>query len=69
MAGDVESQRNLDANHLGYYFQVVIDVITDVTVGASLVGAGILDDGEQVIGSIFGILVKNHLHFLGPFDD
>ena len=42
MAGDVESQRNLDANHLGYYFQVVIDVITDVTVGASLVGAEIL---------------------------
>ena len=60
MAGDVESQRSLDANHLGYYFQVVIDVITDATVGASFVGAGILDDGELIIGSIFGILVKNH---------
>lgn len=69
MAGDVESQRNLDANHLGYYFQVVIDVVAHVAVGASLVGAGVLDDGEQVVGSVFGVPIEYHLHFLGPFDD
>ena len=69
VAGDVEGKRNLDAYHLGYHFQVVVDVVSHVSVGASLVGAGILDDGEQVVGGVFGILIEYHLHFFCPFDD
>ena len=69
VAGDVEGQRNLDSYHLGYLFQVVIDVVAHVAVGASLVGAGILDDRKQVIGCVLWILVEYHLHFLCPFDN
>lgn len=58
VAGDVEGQRNLDAYHLGNLFQIVVDVVTHVTIGASLVGTGIPDDGEQVIGGVLGVLVK-----------
>ena len=43
VAGDVESQWDLDSCHLGYLFQVVIDVVAHVAVGATLVGAGVLD--------------------------
>lgn len=67
MAGNVEGQRDLDAYHLGYLFQVVVDVVAYVAVGASLVGAGVLDDGEQVVGSVFGVPIEYHLHFLCPF--
>lgn len=45
VTGDVESQRYLDTYHLGYLFQVVIDVVAHVAVGVSLVGTGIPDDG------------------------
>ena len=69
VAGDVESQRYLDAYHLGYLFQVVIDVIAHVAVGVSLVGTGILDDGEQIVSGVFGVLVEYHLHFFCPFDN
>ena len=69
MAGDIEGLRDLNAYHLGYLFQVVVDVIDDIMVGASFVGAGILDDGQQIVSCVFGVLVKYHLHFLGPFDD
>ena len=69
MAGDIEGQRNLDSYHLGYLFQVVVYVVAHVTVDTSLVGARILDDGEQVVGSVLRVLVKYHLHFLCPFDN
>ena len=69
VAGNVEGQRDCDADHSGYGFQVVVDVIAYVAVGASLVGAGITDDGQQVFAFVLGVLVKNHLHFLSPFDD
>ena len=45
MAGYVEGQRDLDSYHLGDLFQVVLDVVAHVAVGAWLVGAGVLDDG------------------------
>ena len=44
MACDVEGQRDLDSYNLGYFFQVVVDVVAHVTIGASLVCAGVLDD-------------------------
>lgn len=69
VAGDVEGQGDLDSCHLGYLFQIVVDVVAHVTVGASLVGAGVLDDGELIVGGVLGVLVENHLHFLCPFDD
>ncbi len=69
MAGNVEGQRDCDTDHSGYGFQVVIDVVANVAVGASLVGAGITDDGQQVFAFVLWILVKDHLHFLSPFDD
>lgn len=68
VASDVEGQRNLDSYHLGDLFQVVIDVVAHVAVGASLVGSGILDDGQQVVGGVLGILVEYHLHFFRPLD-
>ena len=68
MAGDVEGQRDLDSYHLGYLFQVVVDVVAHVSVGASLVSAGVLDDGQQVVGGVFGILIEDHLHFFRPLD-
>ena len=58
MARNVEGQRNQDAYHLGYLFQVVIYIIAHVAVGASLVSAGILDDGQQVVGGVLGILCR-----------
>lgn len=69
MAGDVESQRDLNTYHLGNLFQVVVDVVAHVAVSASLVGAWIPDDGEQIVGGVFRGLVEYHLHFLSPFDD
>lgn len=45
MAGYVEGQRDLDSYHLGYLFQVVVDIVAHVAVGTSLIGAGIPDDG------------------------
>lgn len=69
MAGDVEGQGNLDACHFGYCFQVVVDIVTSVAVSASFVSAGILDYGLQIVGGVFGLFVKNHLHFLCPFDN
>lgn len=45
MAGDVEGQWDLDAYHLGYLFQIVVDVVAHVAVGASLVDTGVLDNG------------------------
>jgi len=67
VAGDVEGQRDLDSYHLGYLFQVVVDVVAHVAVGASLVSAGVLDDGQQVVGGVFGIFIEYHLHFLCLF--
>lgn len=69
MAGNIEGQRNCNADHSGYVFQIVVDVIAYVAVGASLVGAGITDDGQQVFAFVLCVLVKNHLHFLSPFND
>ena len=69
MTSDVKGQRDLDSYHLGYLFQVVVDVVAHVSVSASLVGAGILDYGEQVFGGVFWVLVEYYLHFLCPFDD
>ena len=68
MAGNVEGQGDLDSYHVGYLFQVVVDVVAHVAVGASLVGTGVLDNGEQIVSGIFWVLVKYHLHFLCPFD-
>lgn len=69
MAGNVEGQRNCYANHPGNTFQTVIDIVASVAVSASLVESGIADDGQQVVAFVFGVLVENHLHLLGPFDD
>ena len=69
MAGNVESQRNCYTHHSGDSFQTVIDIVAGVTVSASLVESGIADDGQQVVAFVFGVLVENHLHLLGPFDD
>lgn len=69
MAGNVEGQRDSYADHSGYFLQAMIDVIAGVAVGASLVGAGITDDRQQVIALVFGVLVKYQLHLLCPFDD
>lgn len=69
MTGNVEGERNCYTDHSGYGFQVVVDVVAYVAVSASLVGSGIADDGQQVVALVLGVLVKNHLHFLSPFDD
>ena len=45
MEGNVHRQRDVDSDHAGYLIQVVIDVVTDVEVGASLVDTLCLDDG------------------------
>lgn len=45
MTSDVKGQRDLDSYHLGYLLQVVVDVVAHVSVGASLVGAWVLDYG------------------------
>lgn len=45
MTGDVESQGDCDADHSGYAFQVVVDVVAGVAVGTALVDSGIADDG------------------------
>lgn len=41
----MEGQRYRDTDHSGYAFEIVVDVVTHVAVGASLVGAGVADDG------------------------
>ena len=46
MAGNVKGQRDCDTDHSGYGFQVVVDVIAYVAIGASLVGAGITEIGR-----------------------
>lgn len=45
MSGNVEGQRYCYADHSGYGFQVVVDVVADIAVCASLIGSGITDDG------------------------
>lgn len=67
MASDVEGQWDLDIYHLGYLLQVVVDIVAHVAVSASLVGAGIPDDGQYIVGGVFGIFIEYHLHFLCPF--
>ena len=69
VAGYVEGQGDCDADHFGYSFQVMVDVIAGITIGASLVDSGISDDGQQVVAGILGVLVEYHLHLLRPFDD
>ena len=69
VAGDVEGQRHCHAHHAGYAFQVVVDVVADVAVGASLVGADVADDGEQEIAFVLGIFVEYRLHLCGPRND
>lgn len=54
VAGDVEGQRYCYTDHSGYGFQVVVDVIADIAVSATLIGPGITDDGEQVPAFILG---------------
>lgn len=69
MTSNVEGQRDCDSDHSGDAFQTVIDIVAGVSVGASLVEAGITDDGQQIVALVFGVLVENHLHLLCPFDD
>ena len=69
MTSDVKGQRDLDSYHLGYLLQVVVDVVAHVSVSSSLVCDGILYYCEQVLGSVFWVLVEYYLHFLCPFDD
>lgn len=68
MTCDVEGQRDGDTDHSGYAFQIVVDVVAGVSVGASLVDAGIADYGQKIVRGVFRVFVENHLHFLGPFD-
>ena len=49
MAGNVHRQRDVYSNHAGYLLQVVIDVVADVAVCASLVDTFSLDDGLVVV--------------------
>lgn len=69
MTSNVEGQRDCDSDHSGDAFQTVIDIVAGVSVGASLVEAGITDDGQQIVALVFGVLVENHLHLLCPLDD
>lgn len=46
----------------------MIDVVTGVTVDASLVDSGIADDGQLVVALVCGVFVENHLHLIRPFD-
>ena len=68
VAGHVEGQRDRDSDHFGYAFEIVVDVVASVAVGVSLVGAGIADYRQKIVGGVFRVLVENHLHFLCPFD-
>ena len=46
MAGSVHRQRDIDSDHVGYLFQIVIDVVADVAVCTALVDTFCFDNGE-----------------------
>lgn len=68
MSGDVHGQWDIDANHLGDGFQVVVDVVANVAVGASRVRVRISDDGHEVFSRVLRVFVEKHLHLARPFD-
>lgn len=69
VAGDVEGQRDGDADHRGYSFQVVVDVVAGVAGDASFVDSLVADYRKQVVAFVFGIFVEYHLHLLRPLDN
>lgn len=69
MSCHIKGQRYSDAYHLCYAFQVVVDVVSGIAVDASLVAAGVTDDGEQVIALVFRVFVHYLLHLFCPCDD
>lgn len=68
VAGYVECQWDCYAYHLGYFLEVVVDVVAHVAVSAAFVEAGLAYDGEQVVAFVDGIFVEGRLHLAGPFD-
>lgn len=46
MAGDIEGQRDCYSDHSGNTFKIVVYVVADVAVGASLIESGITDDWQ-----------------------
>lgn len=65
----VERQGNGDAGHRGDAFEVVVDVVAHVAVGAPFVCSGVADDGEQVAAAVLGVFVEYLLHLFCPSDD
>ena len=66
VAGHIKGKREVKSDHHGYAFQIVVDVVADVTVGIPFVGTGITDNGQKVLARVFGIFVEGLLHFLSP---
>lgn len=57
MTGNVECEWNCYAYHLCHGFQIVVDVVAGVAVYATLVGVGITDYREQIVGGILRVFV------------
>ncbi len=65
---NIERQRDANAHFLGYLFQIVVDIVAGISVGATLIRAGIPYDGQKVVGNVFKVFVEYELHFLSPFN-
>ena len=47
----------------------MIDVVADIAVCTPFIGVRIADYRQQIVTFVFGVLVKNQLHLLRPFDN
>ena len=66
MTGNIEGQRYVYTNHFCDSFQIMIDVIGGIAIGASLIDSVITYNWKQIVALILKVFVKNHLHLLCP---
>lgn len=69
VASHIKRQRDRQSDYSGNSFQVSVDIVAYVAVGASFVGARLPDYGQQIVSMVFWIFVQKSLHFGGPAYD
>ena len=67
MACHIQSPGMSKADLLGYTFQIVVDVVADVSVNCAFAKTGICDYREKVVAFVFGVFVEDCLHLFCPF--
>ena len=68
MSRNIKGQGNCDTDHRSNLLQIIVDVVSYITIGTSFVSFSFTYYRQQVTRAIFWVSIKNHLHFLCPFN-